>query len=211
MLLGDEESRREAMQMVGVACMCHTKERQMPHCTHCVTPQATNSVNGLCETQSQDSNRTGNNPRKRRHTAEEDLPGDLSRTVNSNPSQLPIGILEKVVDRFCKVIHPWIPFLHLTRIKTKLQQLHQGTELDLVLHAILYTTMKYMTEDEMTMNKAEMLLMADHSRKSVMLSALEDLTLDNIQSLIILAFDAVRLLASSFITHAYALLRWEAA
>ena len=110
---------------------------------------------------------------------------------------LPSRRLMKVaISRFCSIDHPWIPFLHLTRFRDlHLSDAVTPLEQTIVLHAIFCTVMKHITEAEAGISRSEMDHQVQVSRNVVMLTAMDGLKIENIQALIIIAFEHVRPIA----------------
>jgi hypothetical protein len=136
---------------------------------------------------------TTSRKRKRSHTdhAALDLEGDISDDEDSLSSLPSPKVLDVLVDTFCSVLHPWIPFLHLSRFKDQVADLESRPELRIIHHAIVAATMKHVAEDAVGMSRADMDRQVRFSKKVVLLNAMNSLTIENIQALIIIAFNNV--------------------
>lgn len=110
--------------------------------------------------------------------------------LNSLPCR---RLMDVAINRFCSIDHPWVPFLHLTRFRDlHLSDAVTPLEQTIILHAILFTVMKHITEAEAGISRSEMDHQVQVSRNVVMLTAMDGLTIENIQALIIIAFEHVR-------------------
>ncbi|RDW62209.1 hypothetical protein BP6252_11642 [Coleophoma cylindrospora] len=126
----------------------------------------------------------GNARKRQRLDGEEEVPS----IVLDNP--LPPDTLVRIaVKTFCDIQHPWIPFLHLSRFRD--HYLHNGVtspESRVILYAIVVAAINHISEDESCMNRLSMEAYAMNSQQVVMLTAMDSLSIENIQALIIIAF-----------------------
>jgi hypothetical protein len=110
---------------------------------------------------------------------------DLSQHLPSQP------VLCKVVDFFCISKHHWIPYLHKKRLQTRIREVVHNAGLDLLLHALVATTLRHMDPDMLFLDQ-------DHIEQQIRLSytivetrCLQDVTIESLQALILIVFDHV--------------------
>jgi hypothetical protein len=104
-----------------------------------------------------------------------------------------VRVLDLVVDAFYSTIHPWIPIIHLNRFREQFNDARRRSDLEIILHAMVFATMKYLKEEDTNMGQSEIARQVQLSRNVVMLTATDRLTIQNIQALIIVAFHDVRI------------------
>lgn len=115
---------------------------------------------------------------------------DTEKRISSLlPSVKTLGL---VLDTFYSIIHPWVPIIHLNRFREQFNDPEKRPNLEIILHAMVYATMKYLKEEDIDMEKPEIARQVQLSRNMVMLTATDRLTIQNIQALTIIAFHDVR-------------------
>jgi hypothetical protein len=112
-------------------------------------------------------------------------------TSNSLPSD---DILRATIDAFFSSTHHWVPFLHPFRFRRDIEDPHRRPKLEIILHAIAYASMHRLDLESLNIQQSEMERQVELSRSTVILNALDSLTIENVQALIIVAFTAVSLL-----------------
>jgi hypothetical protein len=68
---------------------------------------------------------------------------------------------------------------------------HKRPRLELILHAIVYASMHRLDLDMVNIKQTEVERQVELSRNTVILNALDSLTIENVQALVIVAFMAV--------------------
>ncbi|KAM0257241.1 hypothetical protein ACHAQJ_004479 [Trichoderma viride] len=105
-------------------------------------------------------------------------------------SPLPsLPFLEAVVEAHFQTVHHWIPILHETRFRAKFKDPAERQKLTILLHALLSAAIKYVDFGEFGMCLQDVTRQIRISRKTVMTHAMESLSIENTQALIIIAFD----------------------
>ena len=99
------------------------------------------------------------------------------------------AILETIVTVYFSIIQPWIPILHETRFRKQLNDPEQRSHLVVILHAMVVATMRFLEEDGITLD--EVTHRCNRSRNIVVLTAMDNLSVENLQALTIIAFDDV--------------------
>lgn len=137
----------------------------------------------------------GHHSRKRRRVdtcgnpnIELQLPLENLKASSSLPTP---EILEDIVDTYFERIHPWIPMIHETRFRRRMHDPDQRSSLVVVLHAMVVAAIRYGYSDDGITSQAEAESKAKTSRSIVVLTAMDDLSVENLQALIIIAFDDV--------------------
>ena len=134
-------------------------------------------------------------PRKRKR--DDSLYGDMNISwadLDDDESIPPLPsetILETVVETYFSKIQPWIPFLHMPSFRTRLRDPRERPKIKLLLHAIISATMKHLSLADLEIDREEMRRLVRVSRNVVTLHAMSGLSIENVQALIVLAFDYV--------------------
>ncbi|KAH7391643.1 fungal-specific transcription factor domain-containing protein [Cadophora sp. MPI-SDFR-AT-0126] len=114
--------------------------------------------------------------------------GDGSDLLSSLPKP---EILNLIVEKYFSVLQHWIPFLHQKRFERHLSNPLKKERNAVVLHAITCATLRFVKDDDHGMSDQEVLNRVLHSRRVVMLTALSRPSMENLQALIIIAFDHI--------------------
>jgi hypothetical protein len=110
---------------------------------------------------------------------------DLSQHLPSQP------VLCKVVDFFCISKHHWIPYLHKKRLQTRIREVVHNAGLDLLLHALVATTLRHMDPDMLFLDRGHIEQQIRLSYTIVETRCLQDVTIESLQALILIVFDHV--------------------
>jgi hypothetical protein len=110
---------------------------------------------------------------------------DLSQHL---PSQL---VLCRIVDFFCSSKHHWIPYLHKKRLQTRVRESVHNGGLDLLLHALVATTLRHMDPDVVFLDQEQIEQQIRLSHTIVETRSLQDVAIESLQSLILIVFDHV--------------------
>ncbi|KAJ4855633.1 fungal specific transcription factor domain-containing protein [Trichoderma breve] len=98
-------------------------------------------------------------------------------------------LLEAVVEAHFQTVHHWIPILHETRFRAKFKDPAQRQRLTVLLHALLSAGIKYVDCTAFGMSIQDVTRQIRISRSTVMENAMESLSIENTQALVIIAFD----------------------
>ena len=102
------------------------------------------------------------------------------------------AILEAIVETYFSKIQPWIPFLHMPTFRTRLKDQRERPKIKVLLHALVSATMKYLKLRDFGIDRVDMKRQVRASRNVVTLHGMGSLSVENLQALIVLAFDYVR-------------------
>ncbi|PVH73499.1 hypothetical protein DL98DRAFT_595018 [Cadophora sp. DSE1049] len=114
--------------------------------------------------------------------------GDGDDLLGSLPNP---EILSFIVDKYFCVLQHWIPFLHQKRFESQLSNPLKKERNAVVLHAITCATLRFVKSEDHGMSEQEVSTRVRHSRQVVMLTALSRPSMENLQALIIIAFDHI--------------------
>lgn len=131
-----------------------------------------------------------NNTRKRRRRDLDEAHDDItaSHVCASLPSE---HILTAAIDAFFSSIHHWIPFLHPFRFGKSIEDPEIRPKLEIILHAIVSTSLYRVDHGEMGIDQADIDRQVKVSRDIGVLNGLDNLMIENVQALIIIASAAV--------------------
>ncbi|CAI7610453.1 unnamed protein product [Penicillium pancosmium] len=134
-------------------------------------------------------------PRKRRRVdtcgnpnIELQLPLEDLEATSSLPAP---DVLEEIVDTYFERVHPWIPIIHETRFRRRMHDPDQRGSLVVILHAILVAAIRFKCSSSSTASQGDAESRARRSRSIVVLTAMDSLSVENLQALIIIAFDDI--------------------
>ncbi|KAJ9606333.1 hypothetical protein H2200_009294 [Cladophialophora chaetospira] len=113
------------------------------------------------------------------------LKTDLSASL---PSQ---EVLDVVLSEYFATIHHWIPMVHQTRLRSRLEDEEESSRLVVLLHAMIAVTLPRISPERCGVTQGEKEELIVISGKLVMLHALDDLNVENLQALIMIAFDRI--------------------
>ncbi|CAM1501373.1 Fc.00g105350.m01.CDS01 [Cosmosporella sp. VM-42] len=96
--------------------------------------------------------------------------------------------LEALLDAYFINIHPWIPMIHMATFRRKILEVDGTGGQPLILHAILVGVLRFLdpTGERIPSDRIECEI--ERSRSKVILMSMNDLSVENLQALIILAF-----------------------
>jgi hypothetical protein len=115
----------------------------------------------------------------------EPIEDDLSQQLPSQP------VLCKVIDFFCISKHHWVPYLHKKRLQTRIREGVHSVGLDLLLHALVATTLRHMDPNELFLDPDQVERQIGVSHTIVGARSLQDVTIESLQSLVLIVFDYV--------------------
>ena len=132
-------------------------------------------------------------PRKRRRLADPvsnaDNPAILDAKLSESlPSQ---EVLDAVLSEYFATIHHWIPMVHQPRLRNRLEDEEESSRLVVLLHAMTAITLPRISPEESGLTKSEIEEQVVVSGKLVMLNALDDLNVENLQALIMITFNRI--------------------
>ncbi|KAH8807804.1 fungal-specific transcription factor domain-containing protein [Xylogone sp. PMI_703] len=135
------------------------------------------------------------NPLKRKRDEiepSEDGPAALQPDIeNASESLLPPDdLIDSLVDIYFRKIHPWIPILHANQFRARMAKPQQRQKLNTIFHAITSLCVRF-SEDPRLSNAAVRARYAKKCRETVILQSMESFSVENLQALVICAFDII--------------------
>lgn len=115
------------------------------------------------------------------------LKEDLVDITTSLP---PADILEETINVYFEFVQPWIPIIHETQFRRRIHNPEELPHLVVVLHAIVTAAIRFV-DPSVAMSADQVEKVTRQSRNFVTLTAMEKLSVENLQALIILAFNDV--------------------
>ncbi|KIX05711.1 uncharacterized protein Z518_03683 [Rhinocladiella mackenziei CBS 650.93] len=101
----------------------------------------------------------------------------------------PRAVLVKIVDYFCLSFHHWIPFLHKARSQAEVRRRELTADFVLVLHALVAVVLPHLDVEDVQMEVGAVRHQMKTSRDLVMQHAMDNMSLQGLQALVILVFD----------------------
>ncbi|KAE8140801.1 fungal-specific transcription factor domain-containing protein [Aspergillus pseudotamarii] len=99
-------------------------------------------------------------------------------------------IVNDLVEFYFANIHHWIPILHVRIFREQIQTYKGRQKAIYILHAIVALCSRF-SDDSRLGNDAEKAELAETSRQKVILSSMESFSVENLQALVIIAFDTL--------------------
>lgn len=130
-------------------------------------------------------------PTKRRRVEGSDNSADLRDSVDDRPPLPSSETIDIIVRTYFSHIHPWIPMLHLDIFPQKLRTAAGLLKLRVVVHAISLAVEPHLPSGEGS-SMFDSTWPAGRVREWVVTKALENVSLEGLQALIIVAFTDVR-------------------
>ncbi|OBT42713.1 hypothetical protein VE00_07259 [Pseudogymnoascus sp. WSF 3629] len=129
-------------------------------------------------------------PSNKRRRTETGLiePDDLADLSDSLP---PPEVLEAVIDLYFLLVQPWIPVFHEKRFRRRLKDPNNKYRLEVVLHAMLVAMLKHVDRRQLTVDLGDIESICERSRKIVILTAMDELHVENLQALVIICFEDI--------------------
>jgi hypothetical protein len=129
------------------------------------------------------------NPKKRRRVNDRPLiePDDFAELSSTLPSS---DILNAVVDLYFSLVQPWIPTFHEKRFRRRMKDPNERARLEVVLHAMVFALLRHV-DSTLTAGLDDIDAICERSRKIVVLTAMNDLHVENLQALTIICFEDV--------------------
>ncbi|OJJ75290.1 hypothetical protein ASPBRDRAFT_63792 [Aspergillus brasiliensis CBS 101740] len=103
---------------------------------------------------------------------------------------LPDVVLTELVDFYFVNIHPWIPILHVKRFRERMRSPAERVHINCILHAIISVCARF-SQNEQYRGSLDLTELAKKSRQEVILQSTETFSVENLQALVIVAFETI--------------------
>lgn len=103
----------------------------------------------------------------------------------------PDDLIDALVDIYFGSIHPWIPILHVKQFRERMANPAQRQKLTTIFHAIVSLCIRFSNDPRISSAELRMKY-STKSRQIVILQSMESFSVENLQALVICAFDTVR-------------------
>lgn len=111
---------------------------------------------------------------------------------NEDSTLPPDDLIDGLVEIYFANIHPWIPILHVRQFRERMADPTQRQKLTTIFHAIVSVCVRF-SEDPRLSSADVRMRHSRQSRKTVILQSMESFSVENLQALVICAFDIVSL------------------
>ncbi|OBT41687.1 hypothetical protein VE00_07803 [Pseudogymnoascus sp. WSF 3629] len=128
-------------------------------------------------------------------TGEEDQqqrprPAPQSILEDKEYSLPPDDFIDALVDIYFGSIHPWIPILHVKQFRERMANPAQRQKLTTIFHAIVSLCIRFSSDPRVSSAEVRMKY-STKSRQIVILQSMESFSVENLQALVICAFDTI--------------------
>lgn len=111
---------------------------------------------------------------------------------STTPAELPsTTIVEAVVTKYFATCHHWIPMLHERRFRARLKDSNDAPNLTILLHAMVSSTLRHVDHETVSLAPEEVSRYVQRSTTMVASTAMESLSIENCQALIMLCYERV--------------------
>ncbi|KAJ3578985.1 hypothetical protein NPX13_g1583 [Xylaria arbuscula] len=134
----------------------------------------------------------GPQPAKRQRVGSGPLETGLDTALNLDDGHvyLPDDLVDSLTDIYFARIHPWIPMVHETRFRAQMKEPTERARLRMIFCAIVSLCARF-SDDHRLVNTEVCSSLSKRCRKVVMLEAMESFSVENLQALVICAFDII--------------------
>ncbi|KAI1370951.1 fungal-specific transcription factor domain-containing protein [Hypoxylon crocopeplum] len=116
---------------------------------------------------------------------------DGPRPVEYDEEDLPLkDLVDALVEIYFAMIHPWIPMLHVRFFRERMADDQERPRLTTIFHAIVSLCARF-SDDARLGTAEEKARNARKSKQAVLLRSMESFSVENLQALIICAFDTL--------------------
>lgn len=129
-----------------------------------------------------------------RHQAEQLLPRPDPRcksTYGDGKELPPDEVLFSLVEIYFQLIHPWIPMLHVRNFRQRMKHPSQRDQITTICHAIVSICARFSDDPRLGHDSDVRTQRAKRSRDTVILQSMQSFSVENLQALIIVAFDTI--------------------
>ncbi|KFZ07757.1 hypothetical protein V502_09783 [Pseudogymnoascus sp. VKM F-4520 (FW-2644)] len=117
--------------------------------------------------------------------------GELILYSDALDKQSSAYLLDGVVDNYFTQVHPWLPMLHETNFRHQLAEQVYDEYLEVILHAMVVAAVRLVIRPDTPASFKRTSKLTKRSRDWVLLYAFASLSVENLQALLIIAFDDI--------------------
>lgn len=117
--------------------------------------------------------------------------GELVLCSDALDKQSSADLLDGVVDNYFSQVHPWLPMIHETNFRQQLEEQVYDEHLEVILHAMVVAAVRLVIRPDTPSSLRRTSKLTKRSRDWVLLYAFGSLSVENLQALLIIAFDDV--------------------
>jgi hypothetical protein len=129
--------------------------------------------------------------KRRRKDSVEDQPHMPPIPYSNTEYELPSNdLVDSLVEIYFANIHPWIPILHVKQFRQRMAVPSQRPKLTTILHAIVSLCARFSLDLRLSDPDVRNMY-TKRSRQTVILQSMESFSVENLQALVICAFDTV--------------------
>ncbi|KAK7219937.1 hypothetical protein V2G26_007940 [Clonostachys chloroleuca] len=121
-----------------------------------------------------------------------DLVGPFEDELENITTSLPPpALLEEVINIYFDIIQPWIPILHETQFRSRVLNPEDLPHLIVILHAIVVAALRFVDDPAIKLSAEGVERQTAKSRNFVILTSMDSLSVESLQSLTIIAFNDI--------------------
>ncbi|KAL5346410.1 hypothetical protein ACLOAV_008681 [Pseudogymnoascus australis] len=117
--------------------------------------------------------------------------GELVLFSDALDKQSSAYLLDGVVDNYFSQVHPWLPMLHENNFRQQLAEQVYDEHLEVILHAMIVAAVRLVIRPDTPASLKRTSKLTKRSRDWVLLYAFGSLSVENLQALLIIAFDDI--------------------
>lgn len=126
-----------------------------------------------------------------RHHQSEQQPSRPSPKLGDSDELPPDEVLFSLVEIYFRLIHPWIPMLHVRNFRQRMRDPSQRSQITTICHAIVSICARFSDDPCLGSDSEARTQRAKRSRDAVILQSMQSFSVENLQALIIVAFDTI--------------------
>jgi hypothetical protein len=117
--------------------------------------------------------------------------GEVVLCSDSLDKQSSAYLLDGVLDNYFSQVHPWLPMLHENSFRQQLAEQVYDENIEAILHSMVVAAVRLVIRPDTPASIRRTLKLTKRSRDWVLLHAFGSLSVENLQALLIIAFDYV--------------------
>ncbi|KAH7148203.1 fungal-specific transcription factor domain-containing protein [Dactylonectria macrodidyma] len=103
----------------------------------------------------------------------------------------PDSVVDSLVETYFTQVHPWIPILHAQKFRARLSHPLERARVSTILHAIVSLCIRFSDDPQIESSPHVRSWYSTRCRQTVILQSMESFSVENLQALIICAFDTI--------------------